>query len=419
MNCGQMKPITQRGDRGSASKLRSWWTGHRTTLLRLAVVLMAVAGLVWLGYQFWRLLCQSPPIWPSSPTGAVDLKLRHEEVHHWFTGKPVYGEGKPAAYPPASYVILWPLLGWLAVTPARWLWAATTVAALGWLVWLIVRESGADTLLERVFVALIPFSMYATGAAIGNGQLIVHFLPMLVTGLLLLRRNQRRWHEDLWVAALVLMAMVKPSVSAPFFWIVLFVPGRLRPALLVALGYVTLTCFAASFQAPGLLPVLRDWTTRALEVSAWESLNRSNINLHSWSAALGLEEWNAPASLLMLTALGLWTYRHRHADLWLLLGVAALVARFWTYHRWYDDLLILLPMIALFRIAKRDLPTDSGGAVARALLAITILTMLAPGGLYLFPPPWNSVYVAAQTIVWIVVLIFLLGRGRSVGQSHR
>jgi hypothetical protein len=310
--------------------------------------------------------------------------------------------------PPATYAILWPLLGWLELTPARWLWVSTTLAALGWLIYLIVQESGADTPLERIFVALMPLSMYATGATIGNGQLSVHLLPLLVSGLLLLQRGQGGWHEDLLVTVLVLAALVKPSVAAPFFWIVLFVPGRLRPALLVTLGYGALTLFATSFQKPGLLLLLRSWLARASAMA----VNAGESHLHIWLASLGLEEWIFPASLLALAALGFWIYHHRRRDLWLLLSVTALVARFWTFHRWYDDLLILLPMVALFRIAKRGPSADGGDVVAGVLLTITMLTTLAPGGLYLLPPPWNTLYLAGQVFVWIVALIFLLDRAR-------
>jgi hypothetical protein len=115
--------------------------------------------------------------------------------------------------------------------------------------------------------------------------------------------------------------------------------------------------------------------------------------------------------MVVLAAFGLWTYRHRHVDLWLLMGVSALVARFWTYHRWYDDLLILFPMIALFRIAK-ERPTGVTNVLAGALFGVTLLASLAPGGLYLFPRPWNMVYVTGQVVVWSTVLIYLLHRAR-------
>jgi hypothetical protein len=363
---------------------------------------MILLALLKLGDEFRRLL------WQSDPVGAIDLKQRHVEVHRWFAGRPVYRELKNALYPPASYVILWPLLGWIAVTPARWLWAFTTVVALWWLVRLTVQESGADTTLERVFVALMPLSMNATGVTIGNGQLTVHLLPILVAGLLLLHRGRRGWSGDLLAAVLILVTLVKPSLSVPFFWMVLFVPAGLRPTLLVSLGYIALTLFAASFQESGLWTLLHDWLARssALAVSG------GYANLHIWLAALGLEAWLLRASLLALVVLGLWTYRHRHEDPWLLMGVAALVARFWTYHQLYDDLLILLPMVALFRIAKREQTVAGGDVAAVVLLVITVLAMLLPARLLFLLPPWGLLFTGGHAIVWIVVLIFLLDRAR-------
>jgi len=139
-------------------------------------------------------------------------------------------------------------------------------------------------------------------------------------------------------------------------------------------------------------------------------------NLHVWLGSLGLKEWILPTSLALLLALGLWSYRYRHIDIWILMGVTSYVARLWTYHRWYDDALILLPMVTLFRIAKRGPSENAGDVVAGVLLGVTLLLMLAPGGLFLLPPPWNTVYVFGQVIVWIVTLVFLLGQAQT---EHR
>lgn len=381
--------------------LRNWWLEFGKMLLRFAIALMAVAALVWLGYQFWRLLWEADPIWASSPVGAVDLMMRYDEVHGWFSGRPVYG-GPNAGYPPASFVLLWPLLGWLELSPARWLWAVASAAALVWLIYLLIQDSGAETTLERVFVALIPLALYPTGATIGNGQLIVLLLPALVAALTRLQR-QRGWRDDLFAASLMLIALVKPSVSVPFFWILLFVPRTWRPAALVVAGYLALTLFAALFQDSSLIAILREWLAGVSGLASWGGY----ANLHALLAALQLENWSLPASMFLLVALGAWIYRHREADPWLLLGVTAFVTRFWTYHGWYDDLLILLPMIALFRVAKRS-SDERQGVVAGIIFACTLLVMLAPGGLYLLPPPWKTLYVIAQVLVWFVGLIFLL-----------
>lgn len=367
---------------------------------------MTIAALIWLGYEFWRL------VWQSGEMGAIDLRQRYDEIQAWFSGKPVYGDIVTAVYPPASYAILWPLIGWLTVTAARWVWAVTAAIALMWTVSLCVRESGAQTSLQRTFVGLMPLSMYATGATIGNGQLLVHILPVLVAGLLLLKRAEPSWHQDLLAAALLLIALVKPTVAAPFFWIVLFVPGRLRPAMIVSIGYMALSLFAALFQKTGLVTLLFKWSDRAAAGVEWGTARGGYANEHSWLEAIKLDGLEGPSSLLALMILGFWVYRYRRADIWILMGVTALVARFWTYHMWYDDLLVLLPMIVLFRIASRGVPNANTDRLAGPLLAITILTLLAPGGLYLFPMPWNKLYVVMQTITWAAVLIFLLNHAR-------
>ena len=234
---------------------------------------------------------------------------------------------------------------------------------------------------------------------------IVHILPALVAGLGLLCSGRSGWRNEVLAALLFLFTLVKPSISAPFFWIVLFSAGTLRPAALVALGYAGLTLIAASFQRSSILTLLQSWLANPALGQSGE------MNLRAWLVDLGLGRWSLPASALALTALGFWTYRHRRADLWLLMGVAALVSRMWTYHRWYDDLLILLPMMALFRITKAG-SSDHSDIVAGGLLGVATLAMLAPGGLYLFPQPWNTLYTSGQIIVWIMLLIFLLDQAR-------
>jgi hypothetical protein len=114
-----------------------------------------------------------------------------------------------------------------------------------------------------------------------------------------------------------------------------------------------------------------------------------------------------------IAGLGMWVFRHRHHDLWLQLGVTGLVTRFLSYHGWYDDLLILLPMIALYRIARFG-GTNGEGPVSGVLLALTLPMMLAPGGQYLLPNPWLHYWLAAQEIMWLLTLVFLLW----VAQRH-
>jgi hypothetical protein len=250
----------------------------------------------------------------------------------------------------------------------------------------------------------MPLAIYPTGATVGNGQLVIHIMPMMIAGILLIRSRAGNWTKDLLCSSLFLAALAKPIISAPFFWIVIFSAGSFRPASLICIGYIALTLFAATFQGAGLVSLFQQWMTHAshLSVSAGEA------NLHILLGYLGLQVYLLPASLLLLCLLGFWVYRYRHRDIWLLIGVSALIARFWSYHRWYDDLLVLLPMVTLFRIAKSDFYALRMDLPAGVLLGVTLLFMLAPGGLYLLPPPLNMICVGSQVVIWIVNLIFLM-----------
>jgi hypothetical protein len=405
-----MHMIAEKADRKPPPDraLQAFFHAHRTFLMRLAISAMTVAALVWLGYEFWRL------VWRQDYMGALDLRLRHDEVNRWFSGKKVYGEIVTAVYPPATYVLLWPFLGWMAFSTARWLWALTTILALAWFIHQALRESRARTSLERTFLALIPLSGYATGAAIGNGQLPVHLLPVLLASLLLLNRAEHRWRDDLAAAGLFIVALAKPSFTAPFFWLALLLPRRMRPALFIAGGYLGLTIFAVTFQHESVADMIRGFIANTQITFTDHAIGYSHSNLHSWLAYFGMLRWLAAASFLMLSALGLWTYIHRRIDVWVLIGVTALIARFSSYHGWYDDVLLFLPMIALFRISTNPGRAHTDAASAGILFGANLLFMIAPGGLYLFPRPWNTAYVAVQTLLWICMLAFLMRQARKI-----
>ena len=381
-----------------AAGARQLWATHQRTLLYLSVALLSVIAALRLPRAFADLL------WSPVFGHAIDAKIPHLLVRRWFASIPVYNDLSFAVHPPATYAMLWPFFGWLDLTAARWLWALTSVAALAWLIYLTLRESGADSAMERGLVAILPLSMYATAHTVRAGQLILHLLPALLAGLLLLRRARPGWGLDLLAAALVLVTLVKPTVSLPFLWLVPILSGRLRPAVLIAAGYAALTLFAASFQELGTAALFQQWRARGSALAASEG----TANLHLLLAALGLERWILPASLLVFVGLGLWIYRHRYADFWILLAVTALVARFWTYHRPTDDVMLLLPEIALFRMAKGGSSSEGTDIAAAALLAITAVGMLAPIGLIFSHPPWGSLVTAGNAVIWIVVLVFLI-----------
>ncbi len=393
---------------------RPIWNAHRTTILRVSVVLLSLYATLKLGTEFRRLLFET------GPSGAIDLRILNTQTRAWFEGHLVYAGSTLAPHPPATFVILYPFLGWLEFAPARWLWAATSVVMLGLLTVMVVRASGATSRLERALVALMVLSMNAVGVTVGNGQVILHVLPALLAGVLLLRAAPSA-RNDLLGSSLLVLALVKPSISAPFLWPVIFGPSRVRlaPLLAIGVGYLGLTLLAISYQPVGLLQVLSTLGSRgSVFTSSW-----SYANVTAALTDLGLLQWSLPASALVFLALGVWVYLNRHADVWILLGVSALVVRLGIYHLVYDDVLIIVPMLALFRVAKSD-SDERWSLLAAVLLAVNIGSMLFPARWQFAAPPLRWLFVWGHLMVWtadLIVLLLVVSRARlaSVGSPVR
>ncbi len=375
-----------------------WWDTHRVTVLRTAIVILALYAAAKLGDEFRRLLFQYDRY------GAVDLRGFQTMVKAWFVGRPVYEEFvNSGLYPPATYVLGYPVVGWLDFTSVRWVWAVTSILALALLAILLVRASLAMSRLEQVFVVLMLLATNATGVSIGNGQRILHLLPLILISLTLLSTVSPSLIRELGAAALYLFALLQPTVAVPFGWFVLFSPRGWRPLGLVAIGYAALTVFAASLQMTDVVTLLRSWVGTIISSPGVAGY----ANLTNWFTDLGLRSWSLVASTIALLGLGFWIYRYRSVDRWVLLGVTAIVARFWIYHRVYDDVLVVLAMLALFRIAKQE-SQNSVGVLAGVLLAVTIAAMLMLASWESLPAPLHWIYVGGKPLVWILDLIFLL-----------
>jgi len=388
------KPVTS-----FPEQLRDWWSRNQTALLRTAIAILASYTVMKLGSEFYRLL------FDESRLGALDLSHRYLEVNLWFSHERVYLESVYATYPPMSYLFFWLALGWAPFGFCRWLWAGLSLLSLVWLSRIVVLESGAETRLERIFAALLPFSMAATGVAVGNGQLVPILIPMLCTAVLLTTGKRKLdWRSESAIVLLMLTSLVHPPTAAPFFLIVLIVAPRLRPALLVALGYLLLTILASSFQAEELPALANSWVINL--TAGKEPSGYADVHYGLW--LLGLGKWIYPASGLMITGLAIWIFTHRRADPWLLLGVTAIVARLWTYHGVYDDMLLIIPMVTLFRIAGREAERNED-IVATVLLGANVAVAMLPVRMHFFwEPPWPAVFGWAHVAVWVPTLLFLL-----------
>lgn len=390
--------MTQRWN-SIAAGVRSFWSHRGLSIIRFAAAIICFGAVLRLYKGVLGLLA-------GVSEGNVPYVFT-ELIPRWFAGLPVYSYSPLAVHPPATYVMLWPFFGWLEATPARWLWTALALAALGWLVLITVREGGGEERWQRIFLACLPLGMYATEIALSKGQFAVFLLPMLITGILLVERRAPGWKRDSVVFLLLLLTLSKPPVAALFMWIVLFLPGGTRPILLVAAVYALLTFFALSFSTEELSTLFQDWRARSSELA----LNEGSTHLHKLLRNWSLGGWILPASCLVFAVHGWWVHRHRRVDPWLLMGVTAIVARFWTYHRQYDDLLILLPAITLFRLAKKG-PRNGTDVIAALLFSLIVAGSLAPLSILSKRLVWGINLSGVLARIWMLVLVFLLWESR-------
>jgi hypothetical protein len=370
-------------------------------MLRAVCIVLGLLAVLKLGSEFHRLTVST------APNGAIDLALRHEETHRWFAGEPVYTELQRITYPPAAYLVFWPFMGWLDLPAARWLWALASAAMLAWLTWLLVRASGATSGIARLTIVLVVLSMNAVGVAIGNGQVVLFVLPVVIAALTLIRDPRGGWTRDLAAASLAVVALLKPTLSLPFVWLVAVSGSRTRLIAFTVGLYLVSTLIAVQFQRDSPASLIHAWLLQSAR-----HLEGGYGDVQSVSLSLGWGSWGNVATAAIFLWLGVWTWTRRHVDFWILLGVAAIVARLWTYHRNYDDALILLPLIALFRLARQNSAGDDVDLMAGALFAIGVMAMLMPARLEFGGPPMSLLYTWGHVIVWLAMLACLLWAAR-------
>ena len=370
--------------------------GQRRALKSLAALLTAVA-LVNLAPAFWYLLGSSARM------AAVDIIILHRNTQAWFAGTPIYFIPHPANYPPATWLTLWPVFGWTTIGTARMVWAVLDVIGLVALGVIFAGAVGARNRLVWTCAMLAPLSLPATGDVVAVGQLTIVVLPLALGAILLAVKQPPSWGLDVVIALMFEAALVKPTVAAPLFLVLLIVPRRIRPAVLTAVGYAGLTLFALRFQHGGFLAQLRRWQEIGLLTAGQGYGNvQDGLSRLGWSVAF------VPIAVTALVGLGIWIWRSRRQDVWLLLAVSAIVARILPYHRVYDDALLIVPMIALARLASAQTAHSSRKVPALAMLGVLAAVLWMPVSLYYYGNPWSRIFTVSHSGIVLVILISLV-----------
>lgn len=370
-----------------------WAHQNRNSLFRGVVIFMVLLAVPRLAYQLWRLLVDT------GSNGALDLKMFSYWTALWFGDEPLILHNLL----PATYPLLWPLTGWLSFEASRWLWLLLYIISFFWLFSIIKSGAGLREKKELIFAALFLIAMYPTSIIIGNGQLTLFIIPSVMT-VVLLGQGRPSIGREAAMTLLLLFSTIKLPLSAPFFLVALISERSWRPVTLAVLGYILLTLLAVHFRSEGLLASIELWIRDASHLASQDGFG----NVHKWLGSAGLPEYIMPASLALLAALALWLYMNRKADIWIVLGATAIVARLWTYHRLYDDILIIIPLVALFRIFRSGGLSPRERAIAGALLFISWLALLSPGFLLQLGPPVGTIFRTGAVAVWLALLAFLV-----------
>ena len=355
----------------------------------MALGLLAFGGMAWrLVLEIQRLLVL--------PEGPIDLLILRRMIEPWFAGVPFY-EDRGGIHPPTVFLLLYPIYGWGSEAVGRWFYLLTAGPAAAAFAWLLVREARPAGAADHALLAGLVIGGYPAAITIGNGQITFFVLLAALAGVLLCLRAAPGTGRDAALGILFLVALIKPNLSLPFFWVIAFRRGWLRPAALAIGGYLFATVASVALHGAGFadLPAMvAAWYERA----DYGLVKTGYGNVHAWLGALGLKAWILPASGLIFALHGLWARRHREADLLVLLGVAGIVARIWGYHRVYDDLLLIFPLIALYRIGWSG--PRAGGA--RFLFLLGAAALAAPVTPILARASW------ALVAIWLLQLGYLI-----------
>jgi len=209
---------------------------------------------------------------------------------------------------------------------------------------------------------------------------------------------------------MIVLSLIKPSVTASFLWILFLVYPNHRVIILTILSYALLTFAAFYFretQIQEVSSVISDTIVNIKKGTVAGSTHGGYGNLHYLLAFAGLQRFNLLASAILFFVFGIWVYIYKKADIWLLLAVTAIFSRLWMYHRVYDDILLIVPMITLFRLIKLEHLSLNIRQISLVLLIITTFSMLAPARLQLISP-WSYLFVWGHVVVWSVLLFFFL-----------
>jgi Glycosyltransferase family 87 len=356
-----------------------------TTLLPRPLLLACAIALFALGTAY-QVKGNIDLIGGDTPSSAVDLKNRDMEQAFFMEGRNPHGQ-MVGSQPPWSYQF-GQLLTWPAWPAVRAYFASLNLLALAFLM-LWVYHLARDVAFEGrllLMAAVFAFGGSCTATEVGQVSIIV---TALLAGALWCDRAGHPYASGLLVA----LAMIKPTMAAPFA-VALIVAGRYQAAGMAAAYGVAATAITWVVTATSPMVMLQQMANGAAAYITDGTFGPVDL-----AALLGA----SPAAMvwvpLSLAVPGLVLMAMVRPSLPLCFAIATVWARLWTYHKSYDDVMLVFVLVPLGILA---LGAMRSRAAAVGFFAMGLLAWV-PGRVLAM----TEVQIA-QLAVWPLALLVLV-----------
>jgi hypothetical protein len=365
------------------------------------------------------------------PSHAVDLLTLTRWTGVWLGGHDPYAEpGLAVDYPPWALVTLAPLAGVAALseTLLRVFWIAVNLAALAWLLRVLVRATGEPRAYAWRLACLL--AACASARTLGQFSLVSWACAIAATVGPPGPPGPDRWSSGLLLG----LALFKPQIGG-VAWLWAACERRWRLVGTAILVPVVLLCVFAARVGHGPVAILGEYAVSLTAIYGGDTPFGGHTEITSWI----LMVWSGAASpvartitLAVLLMPAVWAAGHARPDdpggrfrLLALCGVASLlVVRHLSY-----DFILLFPALVAFRAppVSASMPARFGRGVFLATAGLLVAEVpslwrwFAPAS----APTWLSGSVMAldrlvPLALWFALTVFaVLARHPQLKQAHR
>jgi hypothetical protein len=204
-------------------------------------------------------------------------------------------------------------------------------------------------------------------------------------------------HKDIWAGLFLGIAMVKPNISALYFFILLI---HKRIKALTAFFIYIIGASVMIWIVTKVDPIhMSQSIVRQSKYFADEGYSSVNFLTN-----IGIDPKSATVVLALIgiaVVVGIF-YFYRNSSLLTLFAIASVIGRVWTYHRFYDNVMLVFFLLALIEITFKNPHRFN-------LLILTLvgITLWLPGSIVEIKNVGTTVEFV-QLVIWMVALVYLL-----------